>query len=175
MKKLLVIFVLVVAVLLSACGQKSYQVASGGKVYTVDPEAHTVSDGSYRYSYQLSGSRDTYTLRITYPNGMVYLEQKNDMMTGSSWSTENPDSRYASSDTLSAVITRQLKKDMGASIGGCIVLLAAGLWALLAPYSLWKLSFGWRYANAEPSDAALLVNRICGGVLIVLGIAILFI
>lgn len=49
----------------------------------------------------------------------------------------------------------------------CVI---AGLVNVISPETGWYLSRGWRYKNAEPSDAALLWGRIGGVVAIVIGI-----
>ena len=48
-----------------------------------------------------------------------------------------------------------------------IVMLVAffGLLSVCSPRSGWYLSYGWRYKDAEPGDAALLMQRL-GGVFV---------
>ena len=45
----------------------------------------------------------------------------------------------------------------------------------IRPRAAWALSYGWRFKDAEPSEAALVVNRVCGGALVLLGLVVLVI
>lgn len=52
-------------------------------------------------------------------------------------------------------------------------IVAVGIFNLVSPYSAWYLEYGWRYKNAEPSDLALQVCRVSGGVAILAAIILL--
>ena len=54
-----------------------------------------------------------------------------------------------------------------------LVFAITGLISVIKPKAMWYLSNGWRYKNAKPSDAALLVNRIAGILLLILAVAVL--
>ena len=56
-----------------------------------------------------------------------------------------------------------------------VIAIILGIISLVSPETAWYLSYGWRYKNAEPSDVALIMERIGGGVGILLGIVILFV
>ena len=56
-----------------------------------------------------------------------------------------------------------------------IVVILVGIFNLADPYHAWYLRDGWRYKDAEPSDAALLMGRISGGIAIVLGVICFFV
>ena len=56
-----------------------------------------------------------------------------------------------------------------------LLLIALGIWGAAAPRSVWYLSYGWRFKNAEPSEAALLAERLGGGVAVVVGIILCFV
>ena len=51
-----------------------------------------------------------------------------------------------------------------------LLLAALGAVYTFAPHAAWSLSRGWWYKNAEPSDAALILARISGVIMIVLGL-----
>ncbi len=53
------------------------------------------------------------------------------------------------------------------------VLLVAGLLSALKPEWAFKLETGWRIKDAEPSDAYLIVSRVLGSILALLGLALL--
>ncbi|MBE6961774.1 MAG: hypothetical protein E7445_04890 [Ruminococcaceae bacterium] len=50
-----------------------------------------------------------------------------------------------------------------------IFLLAVGAWNTFVPRSAWYLSYGWRFRDAEPSDAALTAHIIGGVVALLAG------
>lgn len=52
-----------------------------------------------------------------------------------------------------------------------LILILFGAVAVLSPRLVWHLEVGWKLKDpdAEPSDMALLVNRIVGVVMLVLG------
>ena len=58
---------------------------------------------------------------------------------------------------------------------GGIVIILIGIFNLADPYRAWYLRYGWRYKDAEPSDAALLTTQIGGGIAIVLGVICFFV
>ncbi len=44
-----------------------------------------------------------------------------------------------------------------------------------ATRTVWYLSYGWRYKDAQPSDAALVIGRISGIAALVIGIVMLIV
>ena len=55
-----------------------------------------------------------------------------------------------------------------------LLLIPVGLFLLISPRTVWYLSHGWRFKNAEPSDLALGLNRLGGGAALVIGVLLLF-
>ena len=53
-----------------------------------------------------------------------------------------------------------------------ILLILVGLWALLAPQSVWFSSEGWKFKNAEPSNMYLVFARVVGAIFLGLGVVI---
>jgi hypothetical protein len=62
--------------------------------------------------------------------------------------------------------------DIVGLIGLIVVLL--GFAGLLAPRAMWWLEIGWKLQDAEPSELALILNRVMGVVCIIVGLMILF-
>lgn len=60
--------------------------------------------------------------------------------------------------------------DLIKSLIPSIVLILLGVWAFLAPKSLWYLNYGWMNGSEEASDSILLYIRIGGIVAIILGV-----
>ena len=55
-----------------------------------------------------------------------------------------------------------------------ILIAAFGLWGAISPQSVWYLNHGWRFKDAEPSDAALTITRMGGVLALLLAVGILF-
>ncbi len=167
---------------LCACGVQDagnapYTVTQNGKDYLVDQEAGTVSDGQYTYSFTFSGDSDRYDLQITYPDDSAYWWTQSGNMGYGGWSENYDERRYVSGDVLRDVIEAKAPKAPRASgehAGAGLLLLLLGLFGAVCPRTAWHLSYGWRFKNAEPSDAALLANRAGGVFAAVLGVVLLF-
>ena len=55
-----------------------------------------------------------------------------------------------------------------------VLLFLIGIVDLVAPEAAWYLGGGWKFKDAEPSDAALVLTRIGGGICILIGFIMLF-
>ena len=58
-----------------------------------------------------------------------------------------------------------------------IIIIAMGVWNILSPETAWHFKhFGkkWMYKNAEPSEGALVMYRIGGGIMVVIGVVVMF-
>ena len=55
-----------------------------------------------------------------------------------------------------------------------VVLAIWGIINIIAPVIGWYLGGGWKYSDAEPSDAALVWGRICGVGMVIVGICMMF-
>lgn len=51
--------------------------------------------------------------------------------------------------------------------------IAVGLFNLLAPQMAWYLAGGWKFRDAEPSDLAISLHRVGGGIGVVIGVGLL--
>lgn len=165
-----------VAALLIGCAAApvTYTVERNGTAYIVNTELGIISDDLYTYLYEVEGSGDRRSVTITYPDGPTYTCSYNGSGAVLSWSNDYSPNRYADGDTLLAVLEAQAPKEYsGHPILG-LLLIALGIWHTLAPRAAWYLSYGWRYKNAEPSDAALLVSRISGIAVVIFGLYYLF-
>ena len=54
------------------------------------------------------------------------------------------------------------------------LLIIIGLFNMIWPRSAWELTRGWEFKDAEPSDEALYVIRVGGGLLLLFAITRLF-
>ncbi len=55
-----------------------------------------------------------------------------------------------------------------------LLFIVIGLINAISPATGWYLSYGWRYKDAEPSDAALILGRIGGVLGIIVGVICIF-
>lgn len=56
-----------------------------------------------------------------------------------------------------------------------LLLLGIGIFNTASPRTGWYWSYGWRFKDAEPSEAALLAGRLGGVVCIIIGIICFFV
>lgn len=164
---------------LCACGQKKadvYEVEHGGKVYTVDTVNCTVTVDGYVCAYEIeSGSSSTH-FTVTYPDGSTYWWSRSGNGGMGGWSDDYDENRYVPGDVLRDVLNLDASAEWeqtGNPLLG-ILLIALGLFPAAAPRAAWTLSYGWRFKDAEPSELALGVNRVCGVATILLGIFCFF-
>ena len=165
------------ALALCACSAQSvYTVTRDGKEYTVDREAGTISDGQYTYGFEFSGDSRAYEVTIEYPNESTYWWEQNGTGIGyGGWSEGYDESAYAKGDTLREVLPEKAPRARSGNAGVGFFIILLGLFGAVWPRAAWALSYGWRFKDAEPSEAALVVNRVCGGALVLLGLVVLVI
>ena len=133
------------------------------------------------YPYEFSGSRENYACEITFPDGTEWYWSQHGMGGSGSgtWFDKHAiESPYPDPEALCDVILEGKAGKNGPSLNFGKVLLilllaGAGVFHLVSPQTAWYLSYGWRYKNAGPSDAALVMERVGGIVLLGLG-AVLF-
>ena len=189
MKRTISVFALLLAaaMLLAGCKKEPlpmvYTVYSYGAPYTIDTEGRTISDGTYTYGYEYAASGSS--VSFTYPDGNVYsagIQSANSSGAGGlSAGSVSADYDYSSgyTDPLSLCYALASPREpKGAASSGANPLLAlllccVGIFNLAAPKASWYLSYGWRFKDAEPSDAYMALARIGGGIAVVIGVIML--
>ncbi len=166
MKKTVLLLLLPLLLLLRACGTaEAYTVQHDGRTYLIDPRERTIISGELVCKYKLTNKPgDGYHLMIRYPDGSSwYYNEKGPLATSGSTDDYDP-SKYLPAETLKAALDASPAAALQRSTGHPAFLLLALLGILHAvfPQFFWYLNHGWRYKNAEPSDAALGVTRIVG-------------
>jgi len=58
---------------------------------------------------------------------------------------------------------------------GSLFLIGVGLLGVFAPYAAWWLEIGWKLDESEPSELAIIVNRIGGMIMTIVGLFVLII
>lgn len=190
MKRTIAMLALVFAAMLLFAGCKKeplpkvYTVYSYGAPYTIDTEGRTISDGTYTYGYEYAASGSS--VSFTYPDGNVYsagIQSANSSGAGGlSAGSVSADYDYSSGYTdplsLCYALTSPRETERAASSGSnhpfvALLLCGVGIFNLAAPKASWYLSYGWRFKDAEPSDAAITLSRIGGGIAVVIGVIML--
>ena len=164
---------LLTAILLTACGGGANPNVFEKDGYTVDREAGTITHGEDVYTYAVTGSGSP-RITITYPNGATYFWQWSGSAGHGGWSDDYDPERYADGDTLMELVNFQPPRESSGNPLLGLLVIAAGIFNLAVPRTAWYLSYGWRYRNAEPSDAALVLGRVGGGAAVLIGLALLF-
>ena len=140
-------------------------------------------EGVSTYEVSVHGA-GIYDLKITYPNGATW-DCEEDLAGGTIGWSDSYDiigATYPTGDTLQQVLDEARVLSSVADVGWrseksvllFLVLLILGLFSLFYPYGVWYLERGWYYKDAEPSEAALIFNRVVG-ILLLAGALIWFI
>lgn len=181
-KRLLAVFPVFLLVLLcAACGAQSLSQEADVQGQPIlitftsaDCSAGTVTAEHGEYSFFLDS--DGY-LSILYPDGSVYGEfaESGPVFTDYDEADQKAkgylDGFFLSSAIWDAIDSRDVSKQVNIPVLLFSVLLAGlGIWSLCAPRTSWWLSDGWKFKNAEPSDAALAAIRVGGAILTFLGV-----
>lgn len=180
---------LAAAMLLAGCKKEPlptvYTVYSYGAPYTIDTEGRTISDGTYTYGYEYAASGSS--VSFTYPDGDVYsagIQSANSSGAGGvSAGSISADYDYSSGYTdplsLCYALASPRETEKAASSGAnpllALLLCAVGIFNLAAPKASWFLCYGWRFKDAEPSDAYMALARIGGAIALVIGIIMLIV
>ena len=186
MKRVLVCLMVLCCVLLVGCRPKTPATIEGnynGRDYVVDTENCTVTmDGdTYTYTLRVTPGQSA-QLKLTYPDGSWSTRSGRGGSYGISVTgMDSPDfqrDRYLSCDALwhALRVDEQIEGNSGGAgymlLG--VVLVLAGVFQFVCPEVMWKLNYGWRFKNAEPSDLALKMGMLCGALTVVFGIVLFF-
>lgn len=173
MKKCLFLPLMLLCLLFSACSpakeESSHVVKIGTTIFTVDPQTGSISDGANLYRYTSSGN----TVEFTYPDGSTYWCRYHNSsgvasFRSGSYSDDYDPSRYVDGMTLCDVLEKNAPKERPEkNVFLILILMAVGLFNTISPRSSWYLGYGWRFKDAEPSEAALLFTR-AGGILLLI-------
>lgn len=183
MKKLLLLLVSMLLLLsLCACSgsKEPYTVEEGWRTFEIDPEACTISDESDTYEYTISGDSPNYCITIKYPDGSTYYESYREKDSGTTsvtagWSDDYSEYRYVKGSTLCNVLKEELSQPTRFALNfWAVLVIGLGVLNVAKPRIAWWLAIGWRFKDAEPSNLALILNRVGGVICIIGGILALF-
>ena len=170
MKKVILVFMCMLTLLsLCACAKvkDNYTVRVWGEKLEVNSVRHTISDGTHTYRYKEIYGTDDPEFVIYYPNGTTY-DSLDNRYNGTF------DGSYVAGDTLYSAIKKGISTTINPSkLLVCLVCIVCGLIGIISPYTAWKMSIGWRFRDAEPSELALSMERLGGVIAIALGVIVL--
>lgn len=186
MRKAVIFFMAGLFLLLAGCSIKEtaktdYAATVDGHDIVVSFPEGTKSEGTitsgndtYSFSYSYDG-----TFSVIYPNGYEYSQKDMNGAIASSWPyTETAQELgYIHGASLARGVSSVNTKTTNTKTFPVILSLlitAAGICFVCSPKSIWWLSKGWWYKNAEPSDLGLIVYRLLGCVLAFIGIISFF-
>ena len=125
-------------------------------------------------------------MSFTYPDGNVYsagIQSANSsgaggLSAGSVSADYDYNSGYTDLLSLCYALASPRETERAASSGSnhpfvALLLCGVGIFNLAAPKASWYLSYGWRFKDAEPSDAAITLSRIGGAIAVVIGVIML--
>ena len=174
-RSIFLVLCLLAAILLTACGGRRENPNIFEKDgFTVNREAGTITHGEDVYTYEISGGGSGSSIRITYPNGATYFWEWIGNGGHGGWSDDYDPVRYTDGDTLIDLVNFQPPRESSGNPLLGLLVIALGIWNLAAPRTAWYLSYGWRFKDAEPSDAALVLGRVGGGAAVCIGLLLCF-
>ena len=185
---LLICLALCLAVMLSACGKKQteeitvFDAQYAGKTYTVDTAAQTVTVNGEVCRYEVRAQSGSTWFGVTYPDGSTYYWSQSGSFGSGGWSDDYDPDRYIPGDVLwdalgmdwKAQVQQQERERSGHPFFG-FLFIVVGILNVAAPQAMWYLSDGWKYKDAEPSDAALTWGRVGGVFAILIGVICMFV
>lgn len=180
MKKFFALLMAVLTVLcMTACGKETEKViVKENDEFTLNTEDKTISDGENTYEYEIDGSGDSYRITIDYPDGAQYFWSMSEGVGSGGWNSELTNNSYAKADILVEVAEEDFAPEVESNPWFIVIILGVlGLAGLIYPYGLWWLAYGWRYKDVEPSEIALIAERVVGGAFVIIAVvlAIIFI
>ncbi len=153
--------------------------------------ADTVTRNGEVYEFSLSArTRSAYSMLINYPDGYQYTADSDGMVTSSNamfvrskgresregFDVFELDPQYPKPEILADAIllANAPEKERNPLLYlMLLVLVGVGLFALIKPEASWRHSIGWQFRNAEPSDVALIWQRVGGVIMIIMAIVLL--
>jgi hypothetical protein len=152
-----------------------YTVELDQKTYTVNTQNKTISDGTYTYRYEYSGTKQSYTFTVNYPNRIVYTITGNNGIASIAGSDSLDGTPYPSVGILHSILTDKKPQHFNpAKWLGVLFAIGCGAFVTANPEVIWYWTNGWKFQNAQPSELALTTTTISGIFMIIGGILMIF-
>lgn len=170
---------LILTIISVACNKVEGSTVIDGKEVIISKEDNTITIGTDVYYYSTNYGMTEIT--ITYPNGAKYTRTYIDKYSSSGgWNImDGPSVKelgYIDEGWLVDIVEQNTsnRSIISTNLLYSVIILLIGLFLVTFPDMTWYLSYGWRYKDAEPSDMALIFERIGGIGLIIFAIVVLF-
>jgi hypothetical protein len=158
MKKVFLMMVLMVCCMLFA-GCSGAAADGDMKVNTKERQVY-VNNTAYTYDIQDDA------LRITYPNGVVYVQEHYSSGDASGYAS-GYSGEIGEDDPDGAYLAEAILKSQQKNIVPYLIIGVIGIFLALEPGVVWKVTYGWMFKKAEPSRGVLIYIRIIGVIVIV--------
>ena len=115
-------------------------------------------------------------ITITYPNGATYWESATTTGAVIGWDNDYDPKRYIDGDTLAQQLTQAYQYSRKnwdhVLVAGffALIIIVLSILDIMHPDVLHKMRYGLWVQNAEPTEFALTISRLCGVVAIVLAV-----
>ena len=152
--------------LFAACSQPvEYSAWINGRDYLLDTASQTISDGVNTFSYTASGTKDRYTVEISYPDGTSYVWKQSGEGGSGGWRaglTDEYQYNVDGSDLCDLVVKTLPDPPNYGLIILAVILAGIGIFNIARPRAAWFLNIGWKFKDAEPSEEAISAHVIGG-------------
>ena len=184
------LFLLIAILLLALCGCSTYHTPEADSVnsqmvmgpsYVLYFNQETILYNGTTYHYSVSRNGDNVSFTITYPNGGLYYSNQSGNSITSGGNKDYDENTYVSGETLVEILRSHYYVSHTSPIFGNILIflicLGVGGFHAFFPKDGWYLAHAlraWQYESIEPSESGLLITRIGGVIVMIIGVFALF-
>jgi hypothetical protein len=163
---------LLFALLLSGCAgePQPYEYTSGEYTVTVDPINQTITGNGQVYTYTVERTQVADWYEITFPDGSSYWWSDSGYVGAGGWSDDYREDKYLPGDFLVDALKQSAPREKQGSVGIGFLLMGLGALDFFLPEFPFYSKYGWRFKNAEPSEAYLTFTRISGAIVAIAGL-----
>ena len=168
---------LILALVLSGCAgePQPYEYTAQGITVWVDPAAGTILHNGETISYTMDVGSNSTRYQITYPDGSQYYWTAVKYGGSGGWSDDYQEWKYLPGDFLVDALEQSVPREKQGNVGMGLLMMGVGAVNFFHPELPFYLKYGWRFANAEPSDIYLTFTKIGGAIVAVAGLVYCFI
>lgn len=163
---------LLFALLLSGCAgePQPYEYTSGEYTVTVDPINQTITNGTEVYTYVIVEMGTANRYEITFPDGSSYWWTDSGYVGNGGWSDNFDTDNWGYAEFLVDALKQSAPREKQGSVGIGFLLICLGALDFFLPEFPFYSKYGWRFKNAEPSEAYLTFTRISGAIVAIAGL-----
>ena len=163
---------LLFALLLSGCAgePQPYEYTSGEYTVTVDPINQTITNGTEVYTYVIVEMGTANRYEITFPDRSLYWWSDSGQFGNGGWSDDFDTDNWGYAEFLVDALKQSAPREKQGSVGIGFLLICLGALDFFLPELPFYSKYGWRFKNAEPSEAYLTFTRISGAIVAIAGL-----